>query len=146
MTYATVMCACGHLDVVNVRGGRERRAKRIENYSRECEKCWKVRHRSERAAASAAAGEWAKTMHLPELEGSKKQIAWAETIRRNVFEALERHSSDSIRHATGVRSENAMRKRFDAVRERMMAETSAKVWIDHRNVWAAIGYFEGWRA
>ena len=54
-----------------------------------CDKCKKAEIQEQRAAKNEAAAIKADIMGLPKLEGSDKQIAWAETIRQEFIETFK---------------------------------------------------------
>lgn len=83
--------SCGHEGYVNVIGPSKNRQWKIDRaFSGLCEECYKKHLEEERAKANQEALEKAKEMELPELEGSEKQVAWANTIRNNFLEKLDK--------------------------------------------------------
>lgn len=68
-------------------------------------------------------------MSLPKLEGSEKQVAWAEKLRENLFKLVEKNK-DLPEHPT-------LRKRYGDIykvfAEEIKKETSAKFFIDNRD-------------
>lgn len=91
------------------------------NYT-ECKTCYATRKQAERAAENEEASAKAQEQGLPELTGSPKQIAWAETIRMAMLEKL---SAESEKEGGAGEWEN-----FIAwVKEEY---TSARYWIDNR--------------
>lgn len=91
------------------------------NYT-ECGDCYAARKAAEREAANQAAAEAAKSQELPELTGSPKQVAWAETIRQKRLQ--------SIREAMGDEAtwEPHQKQFYDWV----TGHTAASWWIDRR--------------
>lgn len=75
------------------------------------------------------------TKELPKLVGSPKQIAWAETIRKD---ALVSNAIDESRfYALPVDIQSARRSSFDAsvaALKQLETETSARWWIDNRYI------------
>jgi hypothetical protein len=74
--------------------GRNRAdADRLAEYRTEqeslCHDCWTLQRDEERAASAQQAAETAAQAGLPVLQGTEKQIAWAETIRANVMKTLD---------------------------------------------------------
>lgn len=55
----------------------------------ECTDCYKARKAAEREAENAAAADAAKAQNFPELTGSAKQIAWANTIRQQITSEIK---------------------------------------------------------
>ena len=54
-----------------------------------CYDCYQEQKQQERAKASMEAAAKAKEINLPELQGSEKQVAWANVLRQNFIEAYE---------------------------------------------------------
>lgn len=109
---------CGHIEEVQLFGSygdRERKIKWLE--SMDCPECRK-------AAANAAAEESRQERGLVVLEGSDKQIAWANTIRETAYRCLDMLQGFA-------KTEDAV-KMMAGWKQRMDAETSAKWWIDNR--------------
>lgn len=75
--------ACGHTETHNLTGPHKHREWWLENVGpgRLCSDCFQEEKQKQYADRSAQATESAKASGLPELTGSPKQIAWAETIR-----------------------------------------------------------------
>lgn len=118
MAKYTINHICGHSVEIQLFGkyaDRERRIAYME--TQECEGC---RRRKANAAAAAAKAD----RGLPDLTGSEKQVAWANTIRENAYKALDCLAPFSINDRAKDMVENW--------RAKMDAETSAKWWIDHR--------------
>lgn len=55
---------------------------------KDCYTCYKDKQAKMRSDASLTAAESAKSTGLPALTGSEKQIAWAETIRKEHYDIL----------------------------------------------------------
>lgn len=88
MTWYQVERACSHTERMNVTGRNAgTRYWYIETHL-ETEKCTDCVEADRRAATEAAA-EAAKAESLPDLVGSEKQVAWAETLRRDVLDRLQ---------------------------------------------------------
>lgn len=76
--------------------------------------------------------------NLPALAGSEKQVAWAETIRRDLFDTQIGRRFDVARRAAVAagkmdQAEAAIAKMCDLLAP-VLAEPSAKWWIDNRNI------------
>lgn len=56
----------------------------VENFD-ECDECREKRIRAAREKENEKSAKEAKEVNLPELTGSEKQIAWAETIRMKIY-------------------------------------------------------------
>lgn len=82
--------SCGSSYQVSLFGNHKDREWKLENWDWTCDEC-KEKERQEANAQAAAANADAG---LPPLTGSKKQIAWAETIRKQKITHIE----DGIAH------------------------------------------------
>lgn len=110
--FTTITHACGHQEEIQVFGKRADREKKIAWLeSQLCAEC-----RAREGAAQGAANGWAA------LEGSPKQIAWAEDIRGKTMDAIA-----GLKTRT---DDEAARK--DRVIAYIGGITSAEWWIDNR--------------
>jgi hypothetical protein len=92
-----------------------------------CPDCYKDQKNAERAEQASALG-------FPSLNGSPKQIAWAESIRLEKISAVrERFDSILKQHPESSEKEKAEfeAKKSEAI-EWMKNQISAKFWIDNR--------------
>ena len=137
----TVTCSCGHEIETQLYGTAAEREKKIAWYQTAalCPDCYKAQQARERQ------GEDAKR-ELPALEGSDKQIAWAQSIRlaklrNNRFCARVADGVmtapalvDEINQAMVQIGDNAPADIIASAQEaiRLMTETSAKWFIDRR--------------
>ena len=107
--------ACGHVEDVQIYGKAADREREIAHRERGiCKECWK-------AEQAQAAQETAKTFDLAQLEGSEKQIAWANDIRAKLFDKY----GDQLKAATDEKTKNFMKF--------LVGQSSAKYWIDRRD-------------
>lgn len=108
----TVTYACGHTEEIQVFGKRSDREKKIAWLEAQlCAEC-----RAREGAEQGAAKGWAA------LEGSPKQIAWAEDLRSETMDAIAATK-------TRTESESALK---DRVIKYIGGITSAEWWIDNR--------------
>lgn len=123
-----VAYSCGHTAEIQLFGKHTERENKIAWLEREgiCPECHAKQQQAERAAAAAAAKE--ANAELPTLEGSEKQIAWAETIRAKFNAELKEKGFRFEMAETDAKLKNAL----DAT----LYNTSAKWWIDHRELGA----------
>lgn len=106
--------ACGHEGRENVTGKTEERMYRVEKlFSGLCPECRKRQKEEEHAQANEQAEIKSLEHSFPQLSGSEKQVAWANTIRMKFYE-------DCI-------------SRQDDPDKIINIETDAKFWIDNRN-------------
>lgn len=87
------------------------------------EECSECRFKTKIEHENIQAREMSEEMKLPQLEGSEKQIEWAETIRMKFVESYDNFKSSSKLRAKKVC------KLFEEIIE---TETTARFWIDHR--------------
>lgn len=77
--------SCGHEHIHNLTGPEKDRQRKIEWMTGEdCPECFKAKKEATQAAQNEAAAEANAAAGLPSLQGTSKQIAWAETIRSNL--------------------------------------------------------------
>ena len=127
MAHYTVNHACGHAQTVELFGKTSQRYEKIEYMERGlCPDCYREKKQQEREQENERAGKLAKNLGLSELEGSEKQIAWANTIRQKVYEDI---CQSEEQHPTYG---------YTLVAEAISLETSAKWWIDHRNTYFSL--------
>lgn len=91
--------SCGHEGRVNITGPTKNRQYLADRkFTGMCEECWKEHLQAERERKNKEAEKKAKEMELLELEGTEKQIAWANTLRQKLIDKF-----DSILEQTGER-------------------------------------------
>lgn len=117
---------CGHVVEHNLMGpykDRDRRAQWLADG--DCPTCDTKRREEANRAANAAAAQAAQEAGLPELLGSEKQIAWAESIRLKALgeaqEAIEKNANTPERRA-----------QVAPLMAQLKGENSAAWWIDNR--------------
>lgn len=82
--YGTFSCGCeGRVNIIGPSKDREWKKQRA--FSKECDKCYREKLEKARELDNKRALELAKEMELPELEGTEKQVAWANTIRQSLI-------------------------------------------------------------
>jgi hypothetical protein len=136
MATETLKRSCGHETEVQISGPtRNRERMRARLATMPCREC-------ERAAQRATIEEAAVAQGLPELAGTPKQIAWAQTIRHEI---LARVTCEREVLAAAGRRENAaeeryaqMLKGFDACAAKLRGQRKAWWWIDRRD--APVGH------
>lgn len=137
MPWVEIRRACGHDESVQItgpdtRGQHDRKA--VALTEKPCGPCRREQLVQARAAESAAAAIDAKSMGLPPLTGSPRQVAWAETIRRQAVDDL-----DTFRARMGqwvgedpsarVSQADQLAAALDQV---TTAHTTAAWWIEHQ--------------
>lgn len=114
--------SCGHQGTINVFGKseeRERKIKYFEEYGL-CPDCYKAEKQGEEKS-------FAEKYELPELQGSEKQISWAESIRMEKIKAFE-NEKPAIRKGAGDDFADFLNEFAD----KYYKNNSASWWIDHR--------------
>lgn len=129
----TIKHSCGHEQVHKLYGSRSDREWRISKLEQEpCAECAakaRAEFNAKKAKENAEAG-------LPELAGTPKQIAWAESIRSEKIKELGELRNYIIANANPNPEfqemlANALKIIDDKMQE-LTAETSAAKWIDSR--------------
>lgn len=138
MAWNEINYSCGHTDRIQMYGPtRDRESKKEWMERGVCPDCYRKQKEEERAKASQVAAEQAKSSGLPALVGSEKQIAWAETIRKNALAAAQNNVLSRESFATlPIDKQESSRAVFEVVRtarDCLETETSAKWWIDNRD-------------
>lgn len=124
--------ACGHVETVNI-GGKVSERDRLASYEarKDCCDCYTAKQTAARKAATQAAAADAQAKKLPALQGSEKQVAWAETIRANMLKMADYLPRFEALEAAGtIDPVQASTKRMIL---RVQACNSAKWFIDHRD-------------
>lgn len=116
--------SCGHIEKVELFGPSKNRNWRLDNVEAKklCEECYRAKLAEERELANKQAAEAAQAQGLPELEGTEKQIAWAETIRQEVLAAIDDY----------ILEDEAEDLRVIELISHIKSKTSASWWIDRR--------------
>lgn len=84
--------SCGHEGRVNVVGPNKTREWKInKHFAGICEECLQIKREEENKKAALLA----KEMDLVDLQGSEKQVGWANTLRNNLINKFEKYLSDA---------------------------------------------------
>ncbi len=123
--------ACGHPGRVQIYGPvKDRDWKEKKEFSKLCPECWKKKLAEENQKAV----ETAKEMGLPELKGTEKQVAWANSIRLNVIGELYQERLDYMLHEYKPEYHEKIRKGMKQVRNYIIKnKTDASYFIDRRD-------------
>ena len=131
MAWEMINYSCGHSERQQFYGKNTARVRRKEWMEKGvCPDCYREQKRIEREKESQVAAGQAKNSGLPQLVGSEKQIAWAETLRKNSLGA----SQNTIRKGYVAETEEK-KAQFEVAqnaRKKLETETSAKWFIDNR--------------
>lgn len=131
--------SCGHEGRIDIVGPTKDRQRKADwKFSGLCPECYQKYLEEERDRKNQEAAEKSAEMELPELTGTEKQVAWANTIRikkvdifnegiERISKALEERGLDRIPgESIGIREVS------DAVDHFVREHTDAKWWIEHR--------------
>jgi hypothetical protein len=136
MAYYSGTFSCGHEGRVDIIGpGKDREWKRERAFSGMCPECYRKFKEEEKAKENAKAAEESKEMSLPELTGTEKQVAWANTIRLEFANDVYERIDCGCKHLS---EKGKTQEHIDDFRERKTApidffiqnHTDAKFWID----------------
>jgi len=121
--------SCGHEGKIQVFGALKDRQWKINwTFSGLCPECYKQKLADEKAKINAQAMEAAKEMELPELQGTEKQVAWANTLRLELIKKFDDIDADEL-NPEKITYDELMRVK-DYILE---TKTKASWYIDHRN-------------
>lgn len=105
--------------------GNRDEANRVEKWAREsitvCPRC---SFEAKKELENEKAKEKTEKLSLPRLEGTEKQVAWANTIRLKFVEVYEKESALTARRYV---------RRCRVFEDILRSETQATFWIDKRN-------------
>lgn len=113
-----IVCSCGHEETIVLYGKsseRERKIEWLENYGL-CSACYKAQMQKHEETSRKARKE---AFDLPTLEGSPKQVAWAEKIRDGFFKDWE-----NLRPQEDPRAEKFV--------SWLKSKIASRFWIDNR--------------
>lgn len=134
MAMANAQCTCktcGQVFEIRTKKRNTTEARQFEEWAEanitECRDCENARIEKQRAEENAKAAAAAKDAGWPELNGTAKQVAWAETIRREGLELLKKHFETM---SQGKPQAMAVCGMFE---ELLLGNQQAGWWIDHRD-------------
>lgn len=133
--------SCGHEGRVNIIGpGKDREWKKERAFSGLCPECYRKKVEEERAAKNEESEKEAEEMELPELSGSPKQVAWANTIRVEFIKKFSDKIAQTIpkgkKFVKIIESGEYVTFKLSDLQEIeniLINKTEARFWIDHRN-------------
>lgn len=122
--------ACGHPGRVQIYGPvKDRDWKEKKEFSKLCPECWKKKLAEENQKAV----ETAKEMGLPELEGTQKQVAWANSIRLEVINDKYNEWLEYLLESRKPELHDQIKAGMKQVREYLIKnKTDASYYIDRR--------------
>lgn len=126
--------SCGHTETIQLVGKISERERKIEYFKNHglCSECLEAERKRQFEEQNRKAAEEAKELGLPELTGTEKQVAWANTLRKQWIEKVESEIRTWITDDES-RDEEVRKalKRF--VEEHLIKKIDARWWIDNRN-------------
>lgn len=130
MAKFSITRSCGHTETINIGGKQSDRARQAEyEATKLCYDCYKAAQAAKQAQANEAAKISANEAGLPALQGSEKQIAWAETLRNEKIAEIKKLREVGIKPTEPAFIIEAVNNCFAKIEN----ETSAKWFIDNRN-------------
>lgn len=125
--------SCGHEGVVNIIGRhKDREWKKERAFSNMCPDCYKKYLEKQIKEANQKALEETKEMELPELEGTEKQIAWANTLRIDFIKKVTDYADEKdLQHKGESKKAERYRVTLDYILSVKEAQ-KASYWIDLR--------------
>lgn len=125
--------SCGHEGVVNIIGRhKDREWKKERVFSNMCPDCYKKYLEKQIKEANQKALEETKEMELPELEGTEKQIAWANTLRIDFIKKVTDYADEKdLQHKGESKKAERYRVTLDYILSLKEAQ-KASYWIDLR--------------
>lgn len=121
--------ACGHKGRVQIYGPvKNRDWKEKREFAKLCPDCWKKKADEENQKAAEAA----KEMGLPELKGTEKQVAWANSIR---LEIINEKYNELLQYLLDSRNQDLhdkIREGMEQIRNYIIQKTDAEYFIDRR--------------
>ena len=136
--YQVECCKCGE-SFERVLFGPEKDREWKLDQPQTCPTCWAAEQAARRAKINAAAKEFGKS--LPALDGSEKQIAWAESLRKIAIEKVEKFFAENLDYQELPEAGIVLPLILKNFRE----IPSAKFWIETRNEYAADTAMEDFR-
>lgn len=121
---------CG--ETVEVYASTRKEADRLADYRTRneslCHDCWSKQRDAQRVEASQQAAETAALTGLPVLQGTEKQVTWAETIRANKLQQIDALVAGFAEQDVGAEERAIVLEAMAAIR----AVDSAHWWIENR--------------
>jgi hypothetical protein len=133
--------SCGHEGRTNIVGPvKNRQWISDRNFKKMCPECWEKHLIEERERANKEAAEKAVEMELSELQGTPKQVAWANTLRQKMIDTFEKRieiSEEKMKKCTDEKLIEKFIGNVKIARETLnfilQNKKSASWYIDSRN-------------
>lgn len=123
--------SCGHTYTTQLFGPGKNREYWLGRLAGEpCDECKEAARKAKIEKENTESAAWALDLGLPELTGSPKQVAWAESIRKNIytaFDKLDKRVTD--RYGDGWQ----YREAWESFRREVFLNEEAKWYIEHQD-------------
>jgi len=124
---------CGHEEEIQIYGpGKDRESKAEYEATKLCGTCYQAKIQADRKAESEQAAEQSKATGLPALQGSDKQVAWAESVRAEYLAGVVK-AEQLLAANFGARGAAEAAKALPEIRKQAESRTSAHEWIERRD-------------
>lgn len=124
---------CGHEGRTNIVGPLKNREWIKENhFEKVCPECWEKKILEDREKANIEAIEKAKEMELPELQGTEKQVAWANTLRQKMIDKINGLTDEYI-YCLKVEKVISDKRDIKDFENFVLSQTSARWFIDNKS-------------
>ena len=126
MAWYDITYSCGHTGQEQIYGpNKDRQWIADRKAEKLCPDCWKAEMESQRQQEAEKARVTAHEYGLPALEGTAKQIEWAEVLRKQWIEEIQ----DFL---NGSNNPYGSKVKMAEAAQNVMSRTSAHWWIDNR--------------
>jgi hypothetical protein len=134
MAKYSVTYTCGHSGVIQLYGKcKDREWKLAREEEKLCPDCYLVKLEEDRKKQNAEAAQANQSAGFPQLEGTEKQIAWAETIRKNIIDTIQKTIFDRISEENKNESPEIYEKYVKSFTA-LKSHSAASWWIDNRSI------------
>lgn len=138
MAKTTINHSCGHSQVVELYGPLAERERKIEWLEREglCTACYRAAKDRERIEAAGKAADANQADCLPALEGTPKQIAWAEQIRAKVIPDIDKMVGNGLQKLSEREIPEGTEWQIGVItkwHDQIRARNQASWWIERRD-------------
>lgn len=128
--------SCGHEGRVNIIGSiKEREWKKENAFSKMCPECYEKYLQQERERKQLEAEEKAKEMELPDITGTPKQVAWANTLRQEFIDKVNKIDENELKKYERLSGELHGLKESEVkciIDYMLLNKIDAKYWIENR--------------
>ncbi|WP_142415388.1 hypothetical protein [Hathewaya massiliensis] len=128
--------SCGHEGRVDIIGPvKDREWKKENAFSKMCPDCYEKYLQQERERKQLEAEEKAKEMELPDLTGTPKQVAWANTIRQEFIDKVNKIDENELKRYERLSGELHGLKESEVkciIDYMLLNKIDAKYWIENR--------------